>query len=501
MHLDPRAVLVVTELFLVLVGIAGAGIWWTRRTYPGFGRWSAGNLLFIVSLLLLSSRPAAPDWISISGDTLLIIASILYLEGIRAFHGWQPHLWFVYALAGLTFLTVVYFNYVAPNMNARISAVSLFLGVVFGFGSATLLKDVQVWQSVGTRFTAAVFALSSALFIGRVLYFAFPPLQNDLFAPSWVNTIFFIGISVTISACSVGFILLTDERLMAELREAESRIAHTNIELNGALQRSESLAERATKADTAKTEFVAMMSHEIRNPLAGIIATSELLLETELTSEQWEYLEAMRKAANALLALTDDALDLSKIEAGQVPIESYKFDLHSVMQDIIRLSESVANGKGLLLALEYASAVPRRFVGDAGRIRQVVTNLVGNAIKFTAAGHVRVTVECEGLDLNRARVRVSVIDTGVGIPSNRIGSLFEKFGSASDPASGEPRVTGMGLVISKRLVGLMGGSIGVETEVGKGSRFWFELPLALARESPRSQAPGTSIPNVGECLL
>jgi signal transduction histidine kinase len=249
-----------------------------------------------------------------------------------------------------------------------------------------------------------------------------------------------------------------------------------------ALRESESLRERVARSESAKSEFVAMMNHEIRNPLAAIMAMSELLIQTELTGEQREYVESLYQSANGLLALTDEALDLSQIEAGRLTIECYKFDVQTTVETVIRQFTPVAKRKGLDLLLEYSGDAPSRLIGDASRIRQVITNLVANALKFTPAGHVRVAAVCERMDSKTALVKVSVSDSGIGIPRQRIESLFEKVVAPSKSESGEHKGAGMGLMISKKLIQLMGGKIYVESEPSQGSKFWFELPLAIAHE-------------------
>jgi CheY-like chemotaxis protein len=180
-----------------------------------------------------------------------------------------------------------------------------------------------------------------------------------------------------------------------------------------------------------------------------------------------------------LLAVINDILDFSKIEAGKLEIESFVFDLGLLIEDVNEMLAAKAEDKKLDLVLEYAPGIPRHFVGDGGRIRQVVTNLVGNAIKFTPHGQVVVTVTCDRQTGRRAQMRVSVADTGIGIPDKKIGVLFEQFSQVDGSTTRNYGGTGLGLAISKRLVNLMGGTIGVTSRSGEGSLFWFTLPLQL----------------------
>ena len=231
--------------------------------------------------------------------------------------------------------------------------------------------------------------------------------------------------------------------------------------------------ERAENANRAKSEFLANMSHEIRTPMNGVIGMTELLLETPLTTAQRDYAETVRSSAAALLAVINDILDFSKIEAGKLTLEAIDMDLRGTVEDVARLLAVQAYAKGLELVISVDPGLPRVVRGDAGRLRQVLLNLGGNAVKFTTSGEVVIDCQLLASGSDGVKVRFEVRDSGIGIPANRLDALFTAFTQVDASTTRRFGGTGLGLSIVKQLAELMGGAVGASSEPGKGSTFWF----------------------------
>ncbi|MDF1667118.1 MAG: ATP-binding protein [Planctomycetota bacterium] len=427
-----------------------------------------------------------PNYYSIHQKSFLLLA----------FVGSIGHLFF-YLVLGF------YFQF-QESLPLRIVAMLAFLGLLC-LPSRGELKRWQCWvYELFITFTLPVFFISAlymnntntywstSLFMAAVIYglLIYPPKLIFLYPISFFSTLFILErilprnaktleeeLSLFIPAyfaCLMMAVFQSVFRMVVvELKEQISINKNNQSELT--VRRDEALA-----ASQAKTDFLANMSHEIRTPLNGVLGMLTLLARTQQNAEQVEFTKIAQDSAKSLLRVVNDILDFSKIEAGEVQLESINFQLDKVLSDLEKMLRFSAESKGVSLTVDLDPTLPRLLKGDPGRLEQILVNLIGNGIKFTEKGSVTVDVRGTDEGNDRFKIRFEVRDTGIGIPKDKISLLFRSFSQVDTSTTRKYGGSGLGLEISKRLVGLMGGKIGIESEVGVGSMFWFTLTLGSA---------------------
>jgi signal transduction histidine kinase/CheY-like chemotaxis protein len=272
---------------------------------------------------------------------------------------------------------------------------------------------------------------------------------------------------------------LTDARDDAQtttflLRRVKDELKTRTQQLDAAVMRAEAASE-------AKSQFLANMSHEIRTPMNGILGMVELLLRTDLSEKQRRFTRTIAQSGRALLTIINDILDFSKVESGKFDLDLKPFNFRVCVEDVAALLATRVQEKGLRLTVRIDDRLPAALVGDAGRLRQVLTNLLANAVKFTEKGDVTVEVSAE-IASEVAKLTVRVQDTGIGIPRDKVDLVFQKFTQVDATSTRKHEGTGLGLAISKMLIEKMGGTVGLESELGRGSTFWFSVPLQIAQK-------------------
>jgi signal transduction histidine kinase/DNA-binding response OmpR family regulator len=364
----------------------------------------------------------------------------------------------------------------------------------------------EEWVDAGTRRVAYYTNLAPGAYTFRVIACNNDGVWNETgawfsfyLAPYFYQNYWFYFLCICIAGLSVGTVL----RLrLKNLKTRERELLKLVYERTGALQQevlvrqaaqaaTEVAKEQAEAGSRAKSEFLANMSHEIRTPMNGILGMTELTLNTSLTPEQSEYLGLVKSSADGLLTVIDDILDFSKIEAGKLDLDFVDFNLKDALADMVKVLALKAHQKGLELAFSVSPDAPDTVTGDPLRLRQIIINLLGNAIKFTDQGEVVLRVTVESKMEAQTRLRFAVTDTGIGIPHEKQAVIFQSFSQADNSTTRKYGGTGLGLAISLRLAEMMGGEIAIESEIGSGSTFHFTVPFTVPAVSIAKRPAGS----------
>jgi|HubBroStandDraft_1064217.scaffolds.fasta_scaffold05151_3 signal transduction histidine kinase/CheY-like chemotaxis protein len=480
--MDIRTLYLVSSLLAVFLTVGTLCLAWGRPANRYVRAWALSNTLVAFGQLAIAFRGTyVPEWLSVA-----LTCPLLFLSAYAGLSGFQALLgnrrlgrtglgMTIAALAGFWTLCLTDAS-IASRTIFFSAAEAVLLGLIAFYALQPTRPELR-WP---LRVTATAFGVDAVLLALRAVATAMWPVMPEIQRSHAGEAAFLSLFGMTYVALNYAYVWLIIADSAARHLDEQGRLLAALEQQAADLRTAKTAAEAAS---ATKSIFLATMSHEIRTPLNGVIGFAELLLQSPLSEEQRRYVLLQRDAGIGLLAVINDVLDFSKLDAGQFVIEPADVDFPALMRSCAALFVPAAQDKRLTLTVEIEPSVPSRGRLDGHRLRQAVTNLVSNAVKFTRIGSVTLHVEGPASDAVPL-LRIAVRDTGIGIPADKLGKLFQDFSQIDGSISREFGGTGLGLAISRRIIDLMGGSLGVESDFGVGSTFWIKVPFEPASLPP-----------------